>query len=535
MRDLRDILEDRSRAFAIGVELVSTRGTLAEAKAVRAREFARELASSAPVNWVSITDNAGGNPMLAPAALGKVLFEGGKEIAIHLSCKDFNRNGLESVAWHLNSEGFHNILALSGDSPVDGHEGQAKPVFDIDSVGLLTMLREMNQGLKVRGPGRKTRQLGVTRFFSGAVVNNFKRHESEVIPQYLKLEKKVACGARFIINQIGYHARKMHELISYMEMNDLGHVPLVGNVYLLNGPVAKIFHSQKIPGVHVSDELLELSLKQAASPDKGDAFFLEQAAKQLAIYRGLGYKAGYLGGVHHYASVEKILTIEKSFSPDDWKGFVKDFNFPHPDEFHLLAKDEQSGLCRPELEEGYVKSFRKAPRRTIHYRLSSTAHTLMFTPGSGLAPLCTKLCRHAKDPMQGPRWMRGIEHLAKALLFSCKDCGDCSLPDTAFLCPESQCAKNQRNGPCGGTRDGLCEVGEKRCIWSRAYDLLKSEGRQQQLLDHAPVLQDQSLRGTSSWANSWLERDHRSKHITSQESEARHPPDPTGQTHRHSI
>ena len=43
-------------------------------------------------------------------------------------------------------------------------------------------------------------------------------------------------------------------------------------------------------------------------------------------------------------------------------------------------------------------------------------------------------------------------------LFGCRDCGDCSLPDIAYVCPESQCAKNQRNGPCGGTRDGLCEV-----------------------------------------------------------------------------
>jgi hypothetical protein len=82
------------------------------------------------------------------------------------------------------------------------------------------------------------------------------------------------------------------------------------------------------------------------------------------------------------------------------------------------------------------------------------------------------------------------------------------LPDIAFLCPESQCAKNQRNGPCGGTRDGLCEVDDFECIWSRAYDRLKYEGREQQMLDHAPVIQNESLRGTSSWANAFLGRDH---------------------------
>ena len=69
--------------------------------------------------------------------------------------------------------------------------------------------------------------------------------------------------------------------------------------------------------------------------------------------------------------------------------------------------------------------------------------------------------------------MRALEHVSKSVMFQCKDCGDCSLPDIAYLCPESQCAKNQRNGPCGGTRDGLCEVEDFECIWSRAYDRLK--------------------------------------------------------------
>jgi hypothetical protein len=49
------------------------------------------------------------------------------------------------------------------------------------------------------------------------------------------------------------------------------------------------------------------------------------------------------------------------------------------------------------------------------------------------------------------RALHGIEQALKVLQFDCKDCGDCSLPEIAYLCPESQCAKNQRNGPCGGS------------------------------------------------------------------------------------
>ena len=508
MNTLREILTSSSDRFATGVELVSTRGTLEEVKAVKAIEFARELADSDAIDWVSITDNAGGNPMLAPAALGKPLLENNREVAIHLSCKDFNRNGLESVAWQLNSEGFHNILALTGDSPIDGHDGQAKPVFDIDSIGLISLLREMNQGLKVKGPGNKMRQLGMTRFFTGAVVNNFKQYENEVIPQYLKLDKKIENGARYIINQIGYDARKMHELINYMEMKGNAEVPLVGNVYVLNPFVAKVFHSQKIPGVYVNDRLLDLALKQQSSPDKGRAFFYELAAKQLAIYRGLGYRAGYLGGVHHYQAVDQILNLEQSFGSDDWREFAKELNFAHPDEFYLLEQGQDSGLSGKNLDPCYVAGLEDRPRKSMSYAMSLAFHRLMFTEGKGIAPLCTRLCQTAKNPSQGPGWMRGLEHLSKAALFSCKDCGDCSLPETAFLCPESQCAKNQRNGPCGGTRDGLCEVSDSPCIWARAYDRLKCDGQQLQLLDHVPTLQDQSLRGTSGWSNCWLKKDH---------------------------
>src|SRR5262249_58257856 len=122
--------------------------------------------------------------------------------------------------------------------------------------------------------------------------------------------------------------------------------------------------------------------------------------------------------------------------------------------------------------------------------------------GTKFANLGAKYCKESDDPMQGPKVMRGFEHLSKRVLYDCRDCGDCSLPDIAYLCPESQCAKNQRNGPCGGTRGGRCEVdGFGDCIWLRAYERLKHDHREDRLLSHTPVVQDQSLRGTSSWAN----------------------------------
>ena len=74
--------------------------------------------------------------------------------------------------------------------------------------------------------------------------------------------------------------------------------------------------------------------------------------------------------------------------------------------------------------------------------------------------------------------------------------------------PGSQCAKNQRNGPCGGTHDGLCEVLRPALHLVRAYDRLKPYGEELTMLDRAPVLGDNALERTSAWANTYLGRDH---------------------------
>jgi len=513
MLTLRENLEQSSR-FLLGTELVSVRGGMGERSAIKARAFANELVACPDIDWISITDNAGGNPQLAPIALGKPILYAGKEVVIHLTCKDLNRNGLESEAWLLHSEGFNNILAMTGDYPVAGAGGTAKPVFDIDSVGLISMLSQMNRGLdpnETPGSGKRAR-FEKTNFLVGAVTTNFKLREGEVMPQYAKLAAKVASGARFIINQIGFDARKKSELLAYMRAHGMGHVPLIGNVYLLSGRVAAIFHEGRIPGVVVSKELLELCARHAKGPDKGAAFFAEFAAKQIAIYRGLGFRGAYLGGVHNFAAIERILEIERTFSPDDWKQFAREISFSRPGEFFFYAEQPGTGLADPTRRAPAPEL--RSKHTSIVYHFSKWTHAAMFTPDTLLSRLGTKLCANANDPMQGPKLMRAVEHASKVALFDCKDCGDCSLPEIAYLCPESQCAKNQRNGPCGGTRDGRCEVdGFPDCIWLRAYERLKADGggRERHLVDHAPVVQDQSLRRTSSWANTWLGRDHFSK------------------------
>ncbi|ADL07569.1 methylenetetrahydrofolate reductase C-terminal domain-containing protein [Thermosediminibacter oceani] len=60
----------------------------------------------------------------------------------------------------------------------------------------------------------------------------------------------------------------------------------------------------------------------------------------------------------------------------------------------------------------------------------------------------------------------------------CRACGECELGWTAGICPVTRCAKGLLNGPCGGSRDGKCELDrENECAWVLIYDRLKKMGR----------------------------------------------------------
>ena len=515
-QSLRHLLQ-KTDTFITCAELVTSRGIITERRGRRVLELARALAGHPRIHGLSITDNPGGNAMLSADTLGTDLISRGQEVIIHISCKDWNRNALQSQGWSMASKGFNNILALSGDYPIDGYEGLAGGVFDIDSVGLLKMLSDMNEGLQVGGNGRSTEVLERTKFFLGAVVNNHKLHEREVMPQYFKLAKKIKTGADFIINQIGYDSRKQDEMIKYMKFHNLS-VPLIGNVYVLSRPAARYFNSGRIPGVTVTDALLTVAEKQGKSKDKGKAFFLEFAAKQCVIAKGLGYRGIYLGGQLRYKDYEGILEIADSFGETDWKGFAKEIRFQLPGEFYYFEPDPETDLSSVEVNREYLRSKRLEAKRAsrqrlpLSYKLNRIVHDEVFeqeSKGFSIGRKVSEAISNAGDGWQ--KIAHTLEQAVKGPAFDCRDCGDCSLPDIAYLCPESQCVKNQRNGPCGGTLRGKCEIGEKECIWARAYERLKAYGQEEDMLDRPVVFKDGSLKGTSAWANTFLERDHHAK------------------------
>jgi methylenetetrahydrofolate reductase (NADPH) len=515
--------------FYYGAELVTTRGYVASGAPNQLADTARALLNDARIGWISITDNPGGGPMLPPDWLAGLLAERRSRLVLHLTCKDMNRSAQEAAAWRYASEGFRNILALTGDYPTGGYGGVADPVFDLDSVGLIALLRSMNQGLRV--PSRKggVETLQRTDFFIGCAVSPFKRHEHELVPQYYKLLRKLRAGAHWVIPQLGYDMRKFNEIKLLLAARDFGRVPVIGNVYLLNRAVAKLFNSGKLAGCVVSNELLNIAERYAAGPDKGKAYFRELAAKQLAVFKGLGFAAGYLGGIAKADGFFEIIDLAETYKPDDWRDFIKDIHYPQPDEFYFFRHDPVTGLGSPDqVNPAFLASLKSPPKPkdvTFNYRISRRVHELAFSRGKGLYNFLAKLfARWDKKPGFLSRLSYWLERESKHLGYGCRDCGDCSLPDCGYLCPMASCSKHMRNGPCGGSDDGQCELLDKECFWARVYRRLKYYGESEKMLDGPIATYDAKLKNTSAWANTYLDRDHFARQASDQAND----PSPAG-------
>ena len=87
--------------------------------------------------------------------------------------------------------------------------------------------------------------------------------------QYYKLKKKLAAGARFVVSQLGFDARKIHELLQVVKLLGFGNIPVVGNIYLLPLGAAKLMNRNGLPGCVVPDKLLRNVQAEATGPGQG--------------------------------------------------------------------------------------------------------------------------------------------------------------------------------------------------------------------------------------------------------------------------
>ena len=497
-----------ANTFCVTWEQVPGRGAF-EAAQKEVVDNACKAAGKGKIHAISLTDNPSGIPAISPEMLCSEIKKSGIEPLVHFALRDKNRNECESLLHGLSTLNVRNLLILTGDYPAPtGFQGKGKPVFDLDSVQALQLVEALNAGLEYDLMGKKNILMPAD-FFAGSAISPFKQSEAELIGQYYKLKKKIEAGAKFVITQVGYDARKLHELVQWQKINNY-HTPLIANIYILPYGAGRTINANQIPGCVVTDKLLKQLFEERTTEDKGKTARIDRAAKMYAIARGMGYHGAHIGGYGTtYEMVEYIINKGEELTPK-WQELVAEFDFPQKDGFYLFEKDEKTRLNTTKFAPRNAK-----PANPPAYFFSRVAHKTLFNANSVVFKALMPIARSVD---KGPRMKHAFgkfELVNKALLFGCMDCGDCGLLDVAFICPMSQCPKGQRNGPCGGSYEGWCEVypGEKKCIWVRAYERLKKYKEENSIGEYIVPPCNWELQHTSSWLNYYLGRDHTAQRL----------------------
>jgi 5,10-methylenetetrahydrofolate reductase len=209
---------------------------------------------------VNVTDIQTAVMRLGSLAVCHFLTDHGIEPIFQMVTRDRNRLALQSDLLNAAVLGIENVLALTGDHTLMGDHHEAKPVYDLDSVGLLQAMTTLEKGTDMgRDMKGKPNELdGTPEFFKGCCVTPC---ADEVEPQIIKLEKKVAAGAQFVQTQAVYDPKAFE---SFMKRIEHIKVPiLVGIVMLKTAGMAK-YMNRSVPGVVVPKELI----KELADVDK---------------------------------------------------------------------------------------------------------------------------------------------------------------------------------------------------------------------------------------------------------------------------
>lgn len=336
----------------------------------------------------------------------------------HLTGKDGNRSFLEGRLHALARLGVENILALTGDAQKSGLGGKAKPVYDLDSVLMLWLIRSLRDGLDYNIGPHTTHTTPFT-FYAGAVVNPFKVREPDLMMQLHKLQLKVAVGAEYIITQLGYNLRKLYELKQYMDREGMGHVPALANIYVPTAKVARMMQTGEVAGCVVTDELIK-RLENEKKPQR-----LERAARMVAAVQDLGFAGAHIGGFG--LTCKDFLTIRERAAEigRDWRNHIGELVFPAPGEFYLLPPNGD-GLSR---RDGKYQVTRIKPPASFSQRRSAMVHRYFIKDGS----LGARFFK-ARTPRQNgdASWRHGFWYkllepssLYRKATLGCVGCGDC--------------------------------------------------------------------------------------------------------------
>jgi len=200
------------------------------------------------VDGINATDGSGAHCHMSSVAICALLTRVGFSPILQISCRDYNRIAIQGNVLGAAALGVCNVLCLTGDGVQAGDHPEAKPVFDLDSISLLGVIKRMREdrmflsGRKITSPPR---------LFLGAAENPF-------VPPYdfrpLRLAKKVGAGAQFIQTQYCFDVPMLRAFMG--KVRDLG---LDRECFILAGvgplPSARTARWMRanVPGVHIPD------------------------------------------------------------------------------------------------------------------------------------------------------------------------------------------------------------------------------------------------------------------------------------------
>jgi methylenetetrahydrofolate reductase (NADPH) len=239
---LRTLLE--AGEFVVTAEVGPLKGT----KTDEIEEVAELLQGK--VDAVNVTDQQSAVMRLGSLATCHLLKDRGHDPVFQLTCRDRNRLAMQSDLLSASVLGIENVLAITGDLPALGDHPQAKPVYDLDSVQLLWAIQRLNEGYDIAGNELE----GKPNFFAGAVVNPGADTEASFELQIIKMEKKIAAGAKFFQTQAIFEAESFAKFMKRVEGFK---VPILAGIIPLKSAGMARFMNKNISGISVPEELIE--------------------------------------------------------------------------------------------------------------------------------------------------------------------------------------------------------------------------------------------------------------------------------------
>ncbi|HSD70161.1 MAG TPA: methylenetetrahydrofolate reductase [Woeseiaceae bacterium] len=249
------------------------------------------------VDAINATDGSGANCHMSSVAVCAILRRANYSAIMQVSCRDRNRIAIQGDVLGAAAIGVASILCLTGDGVQAGDHPQAKPVFDLESITLLSMLRKMRDESQFQS-GRKISK--PPRVFLGAAENPF-TPPLEFRP--LRLAKKIEAGAQFIQTQYCFDIERLRQFMT--RVRDMG---LHEKVFILVGvgPLASARSAewirQHVPGVHIPDGIIRRLAGSSNQKQEGKRICIEMI-QQVREITGVS-------GVHVMAYRQEELVAE---------------------------------------------------------------------------------------------------------------------------------------------------------------------------------------------------------------------------------